>query len=293
MHGHDRAFVDVGSGPVVLLLHGIGENLRTWDRVIPGIVDRGYRVIAPDFLGHGASAKPRADYSLGGFANGMRDLLTLLDIDRVTTIGHSFGGGVAMQFAYQFPERTERVALVGSGGLGRDVHPVLRMLTLPGAPLVLGASSTAPVRTLGWPALRLLQRTGWRPAADFADMVSVQEELRDPAARSAFLHVLRAALDWRGQVVTMVDRAYLAAEMPLCVIWGARDSVIPVSHAQRASRFFPNAQVSIFDRSAHFPHRDEPARFVETVTAFIAGTTPADATRHHWRDLLLARAAAD
>ena len=290
VHGHQRAFLDVGSGPVVLLLHGIGANLNTWDRVIPGIVERGYRVVAPDFLGHGASAKPRADYSLGGFANGMRDLLTLLDIERVTTVGHSFGGGVAMQFAYQFPERTERVVLVGSGGLGPDVHPVLRLLTLPGARFALGAGSTAPVRTLGWPAMRLLQRTGWRPAADFTDMIGVQEGLRDPAARAAFLHVLRAAVDWRGQVVTMVDRAYLASEMPICVIWGAKDSVIPLSHAEQASRVFPDAQIAIFDRSAHFPHRSEPARFIETVTSFIAGTTPADTPRITWRDILLARA---
>ena len=293
VHGHERAFVDVGSGPVVLLLHGIGANLHTWDGVIAGIVDRGYRVIAPDFLGHGSSAKPRADYSLGGFANGMRDLLTLLGIDRVTTVGHSFGGGVAMQFAYQFPERTERVVLVGSGGLGRDVHPVLRALTLPGSSFALAAGVTPPVRKLGWPAMRLIQRTGWSPAADFAEMINVQEGLRDPAARTAFLHVLRAAVDWRGQVVTMVDRAYLAAEMPMCVIWGARDSVIPVSHASEARRVFPDTQVVIFDRSAHFPHRDEPARFVDVLTGFIADTAPAKAPRHAWRQLMLARAKLD
>ena len=290
VHGHERAFVDIGSGPAVLLLHGIGANLSTWNRVIPGIVDRGYRVIAPDFLGHGASAKPRADYSLGGFANGMRDLLTLLGIDRVTTVGHSFGGGVAMQFAYQFPERTERVVLVGSGGLGLDVHPVLRLLTLPGARFALGAGSSASVRTLGWPAMRLLHRTGWRPAADFVDMISVQEGLRDPAARAAFLHVLRAAVDWRGQVVTMVDRAYLAAEMPMFVIWGAKDTVIPLNHAEQASRVFPNAQVAIFEKSAHFPHRSEPERFIKNVTSFIEETTPADTPRMTWRDILLARA---
>ena len=291
VHGHERAYLDAGSGPVVLLLHGIGANLSTWDRVVPGIVERGYRVIAPDFLGHGASAKPRADYSLGGFANGMRDLLTLLDIERVSVVGHSFGGGVAMQFAYQFPERAERVVLVGSGGLGRDVHPILRLLTLPGSTFALGVGVTAPFRVVGWPALRLLQRTGWRQAADFSEMVSVQQGLRDPSARAAFLHVLRAAVDWRGQVVTMVDRAYLAAEMPVCVIWGERDTVIPVGHAERARREFPDAQIAFFNKSAHFPHRDEPLRFVDTLTEFIEGTAPALASRSTWRQLLLTRAA--
>src|SRR5207302_2412517 len=129
-----------------LLLHGIGSDLRTWEHVIPLLVARGFRVVAPDFLGHGRSAKPRADYSLGGFANGMRDLLTLLDIDRVTVVGHSFGGGVAMQFAYQFPDRAERVMLVGSGGLGRDVHPLLRMLTVPGTAAALAFAASRPIR---------------------------------------------------------------------------------------------------------------------------------------------------
>ena len=94
-------------------------------------------MVAPDLLGHGESAKPRADYSIGGFANGMRDLLGVLGMERANVIGHSFGGGVAMQFAYQFPERTDRVVLEASGGLGREVTPLLRALTLPGAAQLL------------------------------------------------------------------------------------------------------------------------------------------------------------
>ena len=118
VHGHRRAFVMMGRGPALLLLHGLGCDHTTWSPVIERL-SRQFTVIAPDLLGHGASDKPRADYTLGGYANGMRDLLALLGIDRVTVVGHSFGGGIAMQFAYQFPQYTERLMLVAPGGLGR------------------------------------------------------------------------------------------------------------------------------------------------------------------------------
>ncbi len=134
------AYVKAGSGsrPVVLLLHGLGCDHTTWEPVIESL-SRRYTVIAPDLLGHGQSDKPRADYSVGGYANGMRDLITVLGIDKVTVIGHSFGGGVAMQFAYQFPERTERMMLVASGGLGPEVTPLIRAVTLPGFQQVMSA----------------------------------------------------------------------------------------------------------------------------------------------------------
>ena len=152
IHGHRRAFVKLGSGPALLLLHGLGCDHRTWLPVIDAL-SRHYTVIAPDLLGHGVSDKPRADYSVGGFANGMRDLLTVLGIDKVTVVGHSFGGGVAMQFAYQFPERTERLVLVGSGGLGPEVSAAIRAITttglLPGDGSADAARRTPPRRRPG------------------------------------------------------------------------------------------------------------------------------------------------
>jgi pimeloyl-ACP methyl ester carboxylesterase len=287
VHGHDRAYVDTGAGPAVLLLHGIGSDRRTWDPVVQPLVASGFRVVAPDFLGHGASAKPRADYSLGGFANGMRDLLTILQIESVTVVGHSFGGGVAMQFAYQYPERTERVVLVGAGGLGRDVHPVLRALTLPGSGPALALATSRMSRLLGRPALLALHRAGVPGAVDLAELATVYEGLGDSSARSAFLHVLRAAVDWRGQVVTMLDRSYLAAGMPICVIWGERDSVIPADHAEVAARALPHARLEIFNRAGHFPHRADPRRFVDVITSFIRETDVSTHDRSDWRSLML------
>jgi pimeloyl-ACP methyl ester carboxylesterase len=204
VHGHVRAVRVLGAGSTALLLvHGIGSDGSTWDRVAPRLAEN-HTVIVPDLLGHGRSAKPRADYSIGGYANGMRDLLGILGIERVTVVGHSFGGGVAMQFAYQFPERTDRLVLVGCGGLGRQVSVALKALTVPGASLVVGLSHLAPVRLAG-PALRAAARIGVPAslAADLGEALTVHASLRDPAARAAFLHVLRHVVDWRGQLITM------------------------------------------------------------------------------------------
>ena len=125
IHGYRRAFRIAGSGPALLLIHGVGDSSKAWETVHAKLAQR-FTVIAPDLLGHGESDKPHADYSLPAFANGMRDLLAVLGIDRVTVVGHSFGGGVAMQFAYQYPELVERIVLVSAGGVSKDVSIALR-----------------------------------------------------------------------------------------------------------------------------------------------------------------------
>src|SRR6188474_2720259 len=136
LHGHRVAYRSAGSGPVIVLVHGITSTSATWERVMPTLSKR-FTVIAPDLLGHGGSAKPRGDYSLGAYASGVRDLLIALGHEHATFVGHSLGGGVAMQLAYQFPERCERLVLINSGGLGSEVNLLLRMATLPGAEFVL------------------------------------------------------------------------------------------------------------------------------------------------------------
>src|SRR5438105_1742084 len=125
IHGHQVAYRAAGDGPPVLLIHGIAGASTTWAHVLP-LLARNQTVVAPDLLGHGESAKPRGDYSLGAYASGIRDLMAALGHDRATIVGHSLGGGVAMQFAYQFPERCERLVLVASGGLGKEVSPLLK-----------------------------------------------------------------------------------------------------------------------------------------------------------------------
>ena len=289
IHGHDRAYVkagpEVGTAPVLLLLHGLACDHTTWTPVLRDLAKH-YTVIAPDLLGHGASAKPRADYSVGGYANGMRDLLTVLNIDKVTVVGHSLGGGVAMQFAYQFPERTERLILVASGGLGPEVSPAIRSVSTPGFHQVMGLLTLPGIRHIGKAGLLALSRTGLKATRDLDEVAEIYDSFKDPNARHAIRHVVRAVVDWRGQIVTMADRAYLTEAMPMCVVWGRDDMVIPVRHASNAARLAPNARVEVIPNAGHFPHKDHPHRFAKIVHEFIRSTQPATYSRARWRNLL-------
>jgi pimeloyl-ACP methyl ester carboxylesterase len=292
IHGHRRAFVKIGTGPVLLLLHGLGCDHRTWAPVIDALARR-YTVIAPDLLGHGQSAKPRADYSLGGYANGMRDLLTVLGIDKATVVGHSFGGGVAMQFGYQFPGRTERLILVGSGGLGPEVTPAIRAITTPGFHQAMALLTLPGVRHAGMAGLRALSATPLRTTRDLGEVADILDTFKDPAARAAVRHVVRAVVDWRGQIVTMADRAYLTQAMPMCVIWGRDDMVLPSSHAANAAALAPGARIELVPHAGHFPHKDDPERFVKIVDDFIRRSEPATYSRARWRRLLEAGTTVD
>ncbi len=285
VHGHRRAFVKAGEGPALLLLHGLGCDHTTWEPVIDALARR-YTVIAPDLLGHGLSDKPRADYSVGGYANGMRDLLTVLGIDKVTVVGHSFGGGVAMQFAYQFPERTERMILVSSGGLGPEVTTALRAVTTPGFHTVMGLLTLPGLRHLGKAGLIALSRSDFKAARDLDEVAEIYDSFRDPAFRAAFRHVVSAVVDWRGQIVTMADRAYLTGAMPMAVIWGRDDRVIPVRHASNVAALAPHARVEVIPDAGHFPHKDHPQRFAKVVHEFIRSTQPASYSRARFRRLL-------
>jgi pimeloyl-ACP methyl ester carboxylesterase len=283
VHGYRRAFRISGSGPALLLLHGLACDSSTWADVIPGLSQH-FTVIAPDLLGHGESDKPNADYSLGGYANGMRDLLTILGIDKVTVVGHSFGGGVAMQFAYQFPDRTARVVLVSTGGLGKEVTPLIRLLTVPGSSAAIAAATFRPWRSLVSGALFSLSRLPIKATRDLDEVARIYESLADPAQRTAVQRVTSHVLNWRGQFVTMNDRSYLARLMPVLVVWGRQDMVIPSKHAD----FAPTqvSDVHVLDDAGHFPHKDHPEEFCRLVTEFIAMNEPAQYHRGRWRALL-------
>ncbi|OBK74214.1 alpha/beta fold hydrolase [Mycobacterium sp. 1274761.0] len=288
IHGYRRAYRIAGSGPAILLIHGIGDNSTTWSSVQSTLAQR-FTVIAPDLLGHGKSDKPRADYSVAAYANGMRDLLSVLDIERVTVVGHSLGGGVAMQFAYQFPQLVDRLVLVGAGGVTKDVNFALRIASMP-----MGTEALAVLRLpMVLPAVQAAGRVaglaiGKNTALgrDLPEMLRILKDLPEPTASSAFARTLRAVVDWRGQVVTMLDRCYLTESVPVQLIWGSRDSVIPVSHARLAHAAMPGSQLEIFEGSGHFPFHDDPDRFVELVERFIDSTEPATYDQEMLRDLL-------
>lgn len=286
VHGHRVNFTIAGQGPAVVLIHGVAGRAAQWDPVVASLAAN-YAVVAPDLLGHGESAKPRGDYSLGAHASGIRDLLVGLDIERATVVGHSLGGGIAMQFAYQFPERCERLVLVSSGGLGEEVHPLLRAATLPGSefvlpllahPRVLGAASVLP-QALGW--------MGLRTGPDLTEMARGYQSLSNREARSAFINTLRSVIDPTGQRINASDRLYLSSTMPSLIVWGRRDRIIPVKHAEPTHQGMSGSRLELFEDAGHFPQLDDPLRFAALLDDFIGETEPARLDTGMMRELVL------
>ena len=285
IHGHRVGYYLAGRGPALLLLHGIGSSSLTWKRVIEMLAQR-YTVLAPDLLGHGTSERLRGDYSLGAHASGVRDLMVKLGIDRATVCGHSLGGGVAMVFAYQFPERCERLVLVASGGLGPEVSPLLRLLSLPGSDLVVPIGTFPGLTRAASRFGGALGRLGIQLSPRAEELWQCYASLDTQEARRAFLSTLREVIDFQGQRVSAVDRLYLASQVPVLIVWGTRDEIIPVAHARHAHREMPGSRLEIFDGVGHFPHAEQPARFVRLLDEFVAANKPAHLTAATWRKLL-------
>jgi pimeloyl-ACP methyl ester carboxylesterase len=285
VHGYRRAFRVAGAGPPLVLLHGIGDSSATWESIIPALA-RNHLVLAPDLLGHGQSDKPRADYSVAAYANGVRDLLGVLGVPRATLLGHSLGGGVAMQFAYQFPERTERLVLVSSGGAGPELNVILRLQALPGAQALLHLLRLPTARWQMGLVVAALRVLNTPLGQDAQDLLRIVDALPDATARAAFTRSLRSVVDWRGQMITMLDRCYLTQGMPTLLIWGSRDAVVPVEHAYRAHAAMPASQLEIFPGAGHFPFRTDPMRFVAIVEHFLSSSSPATWSVEQWRQLL-------
>ncbi len=288
IHGQPVTFHMMGDGPPILLIHGITSSSRTWKRVMPRLAET-HTVIAPDLLGHGRSAKPQGDYSLGAYASGIRDLLVALEIPRATVVGHSLGGGVAMQFAYQFPERIGRMVLIDSGGIGREVNPILRAAALPGAELVLPFMFSPTLHDAVLKVRGLISKVGLHPNADIEGVSEGFASLTEADARRAFLDTVRSVIDVGGQKVSASDRLYLAGDIPTMIIWGENDRIIPVEHAHAAREMMPGSRLELFPGAGHFPFNHDPDRFIGLMRQFIAETEPAYLDEDHVRRLLQER----
>jgi pimeloyl-ACP methyl ester carboxylesterase len=273
IHGQEIAFRTAGEGPVVVLLHGMAGSSETWRQVLPALA-RDYTVVAPDLLGHGSSAKPHTEYSVSAHANVIRDLMAALGHESATLIGQSFGGGVAMQLAYQYPDRCARMVLVSSGGLGREVSALLRTLSVPGAEHVLALACGAPLRDGANALTRWLGKAGLHPSPVLQEILRSWDTLGHRDARRAFFCTLRGVIDQRGQAVCASDRLYLAAHVPTLIVWGEKDSLIPVAHATAAHAAMPGSRLEIFPGVGHFPHNEAPERFVEVLVDFMRSTEP-------------------
>ena len=291
LHGHRVVYRIAGEDPsgqraVLLLVHGMAGSSSTWQEVMPALAQH-FTVIAPDLPGHGESDKPPQDYSLGAQANALRDLLVALGIDRATIVGQSLGGGIAMQLAYQHPQHCERLVLVSSGGLGREVSLLLRALTLPGVDYLAPVLFPSIVRDVGNAVSGWLRGIGLRAPGIEQEWHSYVS-LTDSDTRRAFLRTLRSVVDFGGQTVSALDRLYLASLMPTLIVWGQRDRIIPVAHAHEAHAAMPGSRLVVFEGSGHFLHTEEPARFVETLVEFVTATEPGLPEGTEWQAMLAA-----
>ena len=281
LHGRELSYLSGGEGPVLLLVHGMAGTCENWSEVIEPLARR-HTVIAPDLPGHGLSEGGRGDYSLGSLASGLRDLLLVLGHERATLVGHSLGGGIAMQFSYQFPEMVERLVLVSSGGLGPDVSPILRAAALPGADIFIAATAGTGQK-VGGAIGRGLSAVGIEPAADIAEVARGYASLAEPRRRKAFLATLRAVVGTEGQRVSASDRLYLAEEIPILIVWGSRDPIIPVRHGEDAHRALAGSTLEIFEGTGHMPQVEQPGHFIAVLEHFVAENKPARFDREEWR----------
>ncbi|SFB62917.1 Pimeloyl-ACP methyl ester carboxylesterase [Amycolatopsis marina] len=299
LHGHTMNFWEYrpavrsaeSDGDVLVFVHGIAGSARTWLPLLHELDRRGVarRVIVPDLLGHGESATPRGDYSLGAFASAIRDLLVLLGLRHATVAGHSLGGGVAMQFAYQYPEMCGRLVLISSGGLGKEVSGVLRATAIPGTKAVLALLVNRATLATGHAAAAALGRAlGGRLDTESRELVAHLASLADPGRRTAFLSTVRGLLDLRGQRVSAHDRLYLSAAVPTLIVWGARDWMIPARHGREAAGLMPGSRIEVLPMARHFPHAAEPAHVATILNAFLNETEPARLNLEELAAVLLA-----
>ena len=289
LHGRTVSYRIAGEEPPILLVHGITNEANTWLPVMERLAERGEGAIAPDLPGHGASDRHRGDHSLGAHASILRDLLAAVysERERITVVGHSLGGGIAMQFAYQFPEQVERLVLIDSGGLGREVSVFLRAATLPGADPVIAMLGSRPLAELGIRVGKVLESLRLSPGAELREVARGIASLGDEEHREAFLRTVRQVLSPYGQRISALDRLYLTAEVPTLLVWGKRDPIIPLAHGEAAHAAAPGSRLEVFEDSGHFPHLDEPERFVEILLDFIETTDPAEPDRERLRERLL------
>jgi pimeloyl-ACP methyl ester carboxylesterase len=281
VHGRSISYLEAGEGPLVLLVHGMAGTARNWDAVIEPLALHN-TVIAPDFPGHGESEPGGGDYSLGSLASGLRDLMLALGHDRATLVGHSLGGGVALQFTYQFPEMVERLVLVSSGGLGPEVGAILRAAALPGADLFIRATA-GPGSAAGSFIAGALGKLGLRPNADLAEVGRAYATLADDSRRKAFLSTLHAVVGTDGQRVAALDRLYLAEDLPVLIVWGEGDPIIPVAHGRAAHAQMPGSRLEVFPGIGHVPQLEAPGRFAAVLQRFLDETEAAEFDGAAWR----------
>jgi len=252
-------------GTTVILLHGIGASVEIWKRNIDALAQN-HRVYAIDLVGFGLSDKPSVPTTFSYGAQFVRDFMEKQHIGRASLIGNSLGGGVSLQFAIQFADRLEKLLLVASGGLGKQVNLLLRLASLP----LIGELLTRPTRK---GTSRLLKQCTYDPALAADDLVELFYHFATlPGAQKSFLSTLRSSFNFWGMRPHLVrstldNLATISA--PTLIVWGEQDRILPVAHAHVAEKKIPNARLHIFDACGHLPQLERPDEFNAVVLEFL------------------------
>ncbi|MFI5889846.1 alpha/beta fold hydrolase [Actinoplanes sp. NPDC051513] len=285
------AYTTAGAGEPLLLIHGLGGTRQTWNQVLDDLAAT-HTVIAPDLPGHGDSDAPAGDYSLGALAASLRDLLVVLGHPSATVVGHSLGGGVALQFAYQFPERTDRLVLISSGGLGPQLNPMLRAATLPGAQTVVAALARVPEPvTRGLLTLVTSAVPGVLTRPDAGPVAEGMHRLRHEGQRRTFIRTARTVINWRGQSISATQHLKQLGGLPVLLAWGSNDKTIPPSHHRAVADLLTEPHLVEIDGAGHYPHETAPDRLLAALHYFLEATAPFRYTETSWRRLLTTSAA--
>jgi pimeloyl-ACP methyl ester carboxylesterase len=280
--GGSIAYTLAGHGPALLLIHGLGGTRQTWRHLIDDLA-RTHTVVAPDLPGHGESDPPAGDYSLGAHACSLRDLMLSLGYPRFSLAGHSLGGGVALQTAYQFPERIDRLTLISSGGLGPEISAPLRAATLPGADAVVAALSRLPAAVTSRALAAAPALVSGTDARQIADVLS---GLRGAKQRTAFIRTARSVIDWRGQAVSAQRQTGLLHDVPVLLVWGSADTTIPPDHHRAFASRVPKAVMVEITGAGHYPHETHSSQLLAPLQKFLASTAPFQYSETSWVDRL-------
>jgi 4,5:9,10-diseco-3-hydroxy-5,9,17-trioxoandrosta-1(10),2-diene-4-oate hydrolase len=251
------------SGKTVILLHGGGGYLELWQHNIFELAKH-HRVYAFDMVGAGRSDKPAAAYTFEFMAQFTRAFMKALDISQASLIGTSAGGGVALTVARDFPELVERLILVGSAGLGKEISFLLRLTTLPGFGRLLRSPSKAGVAMLYKQAVYDSKLITAEMVEEFYQMAML------PGAAKATLNVGCSNFNLWGQFYQSLVASLQTITTPTLIIWGRQDPMVPVSHAQKAAKLMPKAQLEIFEACGHWSPIEQPQKFNQRVLEFLS-----------------------
>lgn len=258
------AWTEMGEGPPLVLLHGLGDSHRTWRRVAPRLA-RHFRVILPDLPGHGLSGRPDAPYTLEWYANTLAAWLDALEIERAHLVGHSYGGGVAQWMLLQHRARIDRLMLVAAGGLGPEVSVGLRLAAFP----VLGPLLAPPLMRAGTRIMMRLAHDDFaRPEPEEIDRIAWMNAA--PGSAKAFTRTVSGCIDLFGQTMQSWHRIHEVEQLPpMSLVWGDRDRILPSTHGHQAFRRLEGARFVEYEKCGHFPHLEQSERFAEEAIRFL------------------------